>query len=272
MQLERYEIQDEALAGRVAFLWHLHSQKPVEEGRLLPVLNTDLLFSLGAPLCYREEEGDWREAPAVHLRNVKSRPQWVRQEAGADVWGVSLYLWGAGPLLGLAMPQVAGQVVDLAPLLPDFCAAALEGLRGGGGAPALAAAPLALETALLGLPGAGIKPAREDLVRAFVQEMEGISIGAFCRRQGVGLKRLERAVKGQTGLTPKQVQQVGRFQKAGNALLYASAPPALADVAYDHDYTDQTHFTKDFGAYAGVTPFQFLQKEDSVKGRLKGPK
>jgi len=81
---------------------------------------------------------------------------------------------------------------------------------------------------------------------------------------GIGIKKLERLIKKYTGLTPKQLQRIARFQKAGNEMLYNDNAPSIADIAYSFEYADQMHLTKTFQEYSSVTPFLFLKAHDSI--------
>lgn len=69
-------------------------------------------------------------------------------------------------------------------------------------------------------------------------------------------------------MTPKQLQRISRFQYAGNEIIYNTDPKPLVDVAYAYQYTDQTHFTKNFREYSGVTPFMFMHDSDIIKKRI----
>jgi AraC-like DNA-binding protein len=69
----------------------------------------------------------------------------------------------------------------------------------------------------------------------------------YSHRQFIALFR--RAV----GLTPKLYCRILRFQEA---LKRVAADPSisLVDIAVDADYSDQSHFTREFREFAGVTP------------------
>lgn len=41
--------------------------------------------------------------------------------------------------------------------------------------------------------------------------------------------------------------------------------PRLTTVAYEHEYYDQSHFIKEFSAFTGCSPSQFLHEDTFVK-------
>ena len=67
------------------------------------------------------------------------------------------------------------------------------------------------------------------------------------------------------GISPKAFQQIHRFQKLSNFLLYNKINLNLTELSYDYHYYDQTHFIKDFKHFSGTTPSQFLKDSRTIK-------
>ncbi|OLL96628.1 Transcriptional regulator, AraC family [Pseudonocardia sp. Ae706_Ps2] len=175
--------------------------------------------------------------------------------AGAPQSGMQLEMtWrGARTLLGLPAGELAGDVVDLALLLPDLDTL-LDRLRA---EPGWAGRCALLDAALCrvadardgpGEPAPEVVHAWELLVRsggtARVADVAG-EVGWSPRHLGERLRR-------ETGLATKAAARVIRFERACTLLRRPSAPP-LAKLAATCGYSDQQHLARDFRELAGTT-------------------
>lgn len=71
-------------------------------------------------------------------------------------------------------------------------------------------------------------------------------------------RQLERKFVEKVGISPKKLGKVIRLQAALKMLLNKKSENLTA-IAYDNEYYDQAHFTKDFKEFTGTTPKDFLQ-------------
>ncbi len=74
-------------------------------------------------------------------------------------------------------------------------------------------------------------------------------------------RRLERKFKTAVGVSPKKLQRIARFEKSLH-LLTNSNYKQLTSIGYDLGYTDQSHFIKDFKAFSGMTPYEFIKNKN----------
>jgi AraC-like DNA-binding protein len=100
-------------------------------------------------------------------------------------------------------------------------------------------------------------PAVTHVMRRLVRSHGAIPIGALAGETGWSHKHLVSQFTEQIGLTPKTLARVLRFGLAAERLT-SSSGGHLADIAIDCGYYDQSHFTRDFRAFAGVTPTELL--------------
>lgn len=66
-------------------------------------------------------------------------------------------------------------------------------------------------------------------------------------------RNLERLFHKHIGLTPKEFSKVTRLSNIKQELI-TNAHKSLAQIAYEYDYYDSAHFTKDFINFAGSAP------------------
>ncbi len=69
-------------------------------------------------------------------------------------------------------------------------------------------------------------------------------------------RTLERLFKTNIGISPKKYQRMMRFEKSIE-LLQNSAQKELGRIAHQLDYTDQSHFIKDFKCFTNSSPLEF---------------
>ncbi|MFZ6001896.1 MAG: helix-turn-helix domain-containing protein [Bacteroidota bacterium] len=77
----------------------------------------------------------------------------------------------------------------------------------------------------------------------------------------VSERQLQRRFKQQVGVSLKKYQRVVRFEQTLTRLSGASYCDLTA-IAADMDYTDQSHFIKEFNEFAGITPYAFVSRKN----------
>jgi AraC-like DNA-binding protein len=105
------------------------------------------------------------------------------------------------------------------------------------------------------LPGA-ISCAWDQLVRHAGQ----VQIRRLAEDVGWSHKHFIAQFTEHIGIAPKAMARVMRFGRAAE-LLKVSERGRLAEIAHACGYYDQAHFTRDFRAFAGVTPTELLASQ-----------
>ncbi|MEJ8279079.1 helix-turn-helix domain-containing protein [Pseudonocardia spirodelae] len=168
--------------------------------------------------------------------------------------GVQLALtWrGARTLLGLPAAELAGDVVDLAALLPGVDAL-LDRLHA---APTWSARCALLDAELCRRAAAGPdRAAPSEVGRAWdllVASGGTARIAAVADDVGWSARHLSERLRRETGLATKTAARVIRFERACRVLRSPAAPP-LAELAVRCGYADQQHLARDFRDLAGTT-------------------
>lgn len=162
---------------------------------------------------------------------------------------------GAHMLLGVPMDSLANCVIELEQILGRFAARLAEQLY---------------ETAswqgrfdlLDGAIAGRLADAREPSPavgwawRRLTETDGRLSIGALAGELGSSRQYLATRFREEVGLPPKTLARILRFQRAIR-LLERDDEARLTRVAHECGYHDQSHFNRDFRAFAGATPSEF---------------
>jgi AraC-like DNA-binding protein len=91
-----------------------------------------------------------------------------------------------------------------------------------------------------------------------LRQTEGTApIGAVLSEIGWSRGRLAQRFREQVGLGPKAAARILRFQRAAR-LLIEPGHRSLTSIALSCDYYDQPHFNRDFRAFAGCSPTEWI--------------
>lgn len=97
------------------------------------------------------------------------------------------------------------------------------------------------------------------IARRIVEQHGKLPIARLADEFSTTPRRLERLFRMETGLSPKQLSRIVRFNHA-KQLIQDTPDIELADVAYAAGYSDQAHFSKTFKEMFGITPRTFKRQ------------
>ena len=183
----------------------------------------------------------------------------ARTEHDGHVRGIELALspLGARMVFSTPMHELAGRAVPFETLLGARARRLVERLHD-------AAAPQAqfalLDHVLTRRISDATQPPPELAWawRRLVDSAGGVGVARLNEATGWSRKRLAAAFREHIGLTPKTFARVLRFGRAVDSIRSERRDwPALA---LECGYYDQAHFNRDFRAFAGVTPTEFVRR------------
>ncbi|PJJ55642.1 helix-turn-helix domain-containing protein [Compostimonas suwonensis] len=168
-------------------------------------------------------------------------------------FGVLLQPGTARALTGRSTAELTGTVVDASelPRAQEFIGAVRQEASAGDDAAAAAAFESWLES--LGLALGEDAALAAGIVQAVEADRDLLRVEQLAERFGLGLRRLQRLLAQEAGVTPKWLIRRFRLQEAAYALAQPDAP-ALAELAASLGYADQSHFSRDFVSIVGETP------------------
>jgi AraC-like DNA-binding protein len=94
------------------------------------------------------------------------------------------------------------------------------------------------------------------------------SISMLSEHFSISSRQLERRFKSATGLSPKLFLRTARFEKAIK-LIKENNFENLSNIAFYLNYTDQSHFIKDFKEFSGFTPKVFFDQHQKTQGIIR---
>jgi transcriptional regulator GlxA family with amidase domain len=98
----------------------------------------------------------------------------------------------------------------------------------------------------------------------------GTSVRDWAEETGWSKRQLERKFKEGVGMTPKQWQQIHRFNSARRMIL-RDPDVDLLDVIHRCGYYDYAHFSKDFDRFYEMTPKAFQQWVKDSRQKFADP-
>ncbi|WP_066507084.1 helix-turn-helix transcriptional regulator [Abyssisolibacter fermentans] len=83
-----------------------------------------------------------------------------------------------------------------------------------------------------------------------------INISEVCNYVCISQRQLERLCLVNTGMSPKKIADIVRFQNIWQDIYYNKNIVSMADLSYKYGYSSQSHFLNDFKKYFDMTPLQ----------------
>lgn len=259
---------DHPLTRHVAVVFRLRGRGLFARSTILPMSTIDVIFNLGDPMRGRgaANDGALLEVTRTRIAGLQTGPLQSWPGTEQHIIGVNLRAEYAAELLPAPLHELTGASVDGACVIPGIDTVR-ERL---GHATAFSAQCAILLEWLMRLRrdadrhSAMVRWACRELGRAAGSS----DITRVASGLGVSTRHLRRLFADHVGLGPAAFLRLRRF---ADALQLLSRAPALADVAHRARYFDQSHFSRDFRAFAGMTPQDYIRLAPATPGRIVAP-
>lgn len=102
----------------------------------------------------------------------------------------------------------------------------------------------------------------DSLLAGVTQLYKDGNIDTFFSKQNLSVRQLQRNVKNLTGIGPKSISRISRFYNVLEHLTNKSIEEKFSYNDLENDFSDQSHFIKEFKSFTGFTPNNFLSHRD----------
>lgn len=244
------------IAPFISCIWASRSGSDVRSERIIPDGGSCLIFNFGGAVTARRIDGSvvtWKNSFFAGLNTSYID---VSYEGGFEQVGVIFKPFGAFHLMNMPMSYFlnAGIELDLIdkqkfqPVFDEM--AATEDLH----------ERLMIVRHWLELALAHIKVNPFVLaVTPLLQKSEETVVCKIADHMGRSQQHIARMFNKYTGINPKKLQRILRFQKVLHTLT-AEEKQILTATAYQYNYFDQPHFNNEIRSMSGFTPSQLVKQ------------
>ncbi|MEC5146165.1 helix-turn-helix domain-containing protein [Chitinophaga sp. 212800010-3] len=241
----------EALRDSIKCFWYERKAPAVFE--VLPDGYAEIIFHFGNT-CSIFFNGSLQPLPSPFIMGLLNQPVLVNTKACLEIIGIRCYPWTVFDLLGLSSGKDsvhifehpiarlhatlnkyvhAGRIDEAVTYLKEYFL--------------YKRLPMAVDSTLF---KAGIA----------MREANGaIPVSRIAAAAHTTVRTLERKFKQSSGYTVKDVSGLIRFEQVRNQLWHYP-DVNIAGLAHELGYTDQSHLSREFKRYTGITPAAFARK------------
>lgn len=249
---------DKRLQPWVDCYWHvqLHTGMEGKRETILPNGKVEMIFAL---------EGDYRvgnrrtySMKHAWLSGLQKEPLHIEYSGASNLIGIRFHPSGLFPFLQIPISETANEVEPLELIWGSFADEMFETLCETG----------TIEDIFCKLDFflfRKITPAKENqhsVIKKVIDDIclrQAHSFSLIAEEVGYSERHLNRLFKDMTGISPKLMAQIFRFEKASEQL-FKCTDSGNAAVVLEWGYYDQSHFIREFKRFSGMTPGEFKKK------------
>ncbi|HEX9333159.1 MAG TPA: helix-turn-helix domain-containing protein [Anaerolineales bacterium] len=246
-------------------LYYLDGPASYPRQKALPVASSNLMINLGDAFDVHEPE---QAEPFITCTDswwvgIWSTYHSVDWPLNVQFFGVHFKPGGAYPFLQFPLSEMNSQVVPLDAIWGRFAGEIRERLHA---APTIQAGFALLEHLLLARLCEA--PRGLDVVQYALGEIAqhhgALSIRALSDEIGISQNHLGTQFKRFVGVPPKEVARFYRFARVLR-LIDSAQLVDLTRIAHESQFYDQSHFNRDFVAFTGHSPTEYVQLRRRVE-------
>jgi AraC-like DNA-binding protein len=246
------------LDGLIDDLYYLEGASPYPKLLVPPMPSALLFITLDGP--FRLHNGDPAGPPAQPAEGcfigMPTRHMLIEYPQFTRIVGVHFKPWGAFPFLQISLHELRDQIVPTSTLWGRFADHVRERMHA-------AASPQDMLVTLEALLRRRLKASKGlGLVRHLGTRLAdahgAVSIGAMTDSAGVSATYLTGRFKEQIGVPPKILARIYRFARVVLEI-DPTEPVDWGETAQRAGFYDQPHFNKEFLAFTGRTPTEYLR-------------
>lgn len=213
----------------------------------------EIIFHFGSGCCV-SYNGSLQPLPSPFMMGLLNQPVLFYAKNNFEIIAIRCFPWAVFDLLGLPSGKGGVRIFEhpiaqLQPTLNKFIQAGKIGEALAQVKQYFLAARLQVATSSM-LSKAGL---------AMHEANGNMPVSQVAAAAHATVRTLERNFKRSSGYTVKDVSGLMRFEQVRNKL-WLHPDINLAGLAHDLGYTDQSHLSREFKRYSGVTPAAFARK------------
>lgn len=257
------------LASLVSCYWTLEvpAQSEPERQRIIPDGCIEMAFILGDDIKRYTSQDEFILQPRAMVLGQTIQPFYIEPTGYVNTFAIRFYPYGFANFVAIPIKDLANKETPLEQLFEENKAKELE-------QKIIQAKDskqrIEIIEAFL-LAKLNNKTTIDNIVKRTIDALLSTngtaSIRTILKEDLSKRRQLERNFIKQIGVSPKQLGKVIRLQTALKMLLNQKGEN-LTNIAYESEYFDQAHFTKDFKEFTGINPKEFLDNENMTLSSL----
>ncbi|MEQ9378176.1 MAG: helix-turn-helix transcriptional regulator [Imperialibacter sp.] len=228
---------------------------------VLPNGCIELIIHTSSDHCSLTRPGaDWSKSPEFTLLGLYDKPYEVQFSRPVTVFGIRFFPDGLRNVFGVAPAEFLGTYEDsndvLGNSMRDFC----EQVRDAGSPSGRV--ELANSFILSQVETHRIDWDYTHLAMQLIRKCQGTAeYQSLIDQVPISVRQLQREFKALYGITVVDYMRISRMNAIHNYML--SKNRSLTELSHDLQFTDQSHFNREFKNFVGVAPTKFARNRES---------